>query len=231
MNNQLSLRISRNELSYHQKSFYEQCKLTGRECYVQIPITRDLPEVTTTDYYTYDDYHKYKYYILLDSDPPRKILELFGFSKESNDAKPLIAHCPYYREKTEDELLDESLIPDTSLIHDPIDPPDEFDVDYEDYTFALGTVTSIDNQSDGYPRSDMARFVLSEGCKILIKMHYDDNKDFYNYQSYTVEKIVNVEDDSYVLANLVPERTSSTGVVEDKNKGNSGSRFLLQNDD
>lgn len=209
---ELSLRISRPELSYHQKSFYELCVLQGRKCKISIPIERNLPDTTTTDYYKYDDEHTYDYYIMLESDPSRKMLELFGWSKESSDAKPIIAHCPFYRSR---------------VASDPVLPTED---DPDKPSFSLGTLTSR-KSSDGYPKKDIVPIRVSEGCKIVIKTYMSDNPSDFTNQSFTVEKVVNTEDNSYLSVNLVPERTTSVGVETKTEKGDSGSRFIMQDDD
>lgn len=196
----------------------------GRKCIISIPINRDLPNTTTTDYYEYDDTHKYEYYIFIQEDPSKKLLELFGFSKESTNAKPLIALCPAYREKTTDELLGVAPICRPSLLD-----INDSSVDSK-YTFTLGSISSSDNMSDGYPKDNLTRIDISEGCKLEILMYHDDNPSVHEYQSYTVEQVLQVEDSAYYTVNLVPERSSSKGVSHE-DRGDSGSRYIMQDDD
>jgi hypothetical protein len=104
------LRPSRREIRMLRKSFLESTKLLGRVCVLIPPSNRTLDKYTNTDTYTYENSPEYPYLIHLQSEPRKKTLELFGFSKESTDTKPLIADCPMYRYPvvTDTNLLDVS---------------------------------------------------------------------------------------------------------------------------
>jgi len=90
-------RPSRFEMRKLRKAMLEHAKLNGRVCKLIQPTTRVLGDYTTSDVYTYENAVKYPYFIHFQSEPPKKMLELFGWSKESTDAKPLLADCPMYR--------------------------------------------------------------------------------------------------------------------------------------
>lgn len=100
------LRPSRQELMYHKKAFLECSKLLGRKCKLIYPMERDLGRYTTSDKYSYSYKARYDYYIQLQDDPTKDMLEAFGYSKESSE-KPLIALCPMLRYKTMDIDMDE----------------------------------------------------------------------------------------------------------------------------
>lgn len=78
-------------------AFLESSKILGRVCLLVQPTSRTLSKYTTTDVYSYTGSLEYPYYIHLQSEPNKKMLELFGWSTESTDAKPLLADCPMYR--------------------------------------------------------------------------------------------------------------------------------------
>jgi hypothetical protein len=90
-------RPSRFEMRKLRKAVLEHAKLNGRVCKLVQPKTRTLNKYTTSDVYDYTGAIEYPYYIHFQAEPPKKMLELFGWSKESTDAKPLLADCPMYR--------------------------------------------------------------------------------------------------------------------------------------
>lgn len=93
-------RPSRYEMRKLRKAFLESSKILGRVCLLVQPTSRTLSKYTTTDVYSYTNAIEYPYFIHLQSEPNKKMLELFGWSTESTDAKPLLADCPMYRYPT-----------------------------------------------------------------------------------------------------------------------------------
>jgi hypothetical protein len=90
-------RPSRPEMGVLRKNFLESCKILGRTCILIQPTLRTLDKYTTSDKYDYTNAIEYPYFIHFQAEPKKKMLELFGFSAESTDARPLLADCPYYR--------------------------------------------------------------------------------------------------------------------------------------
>lgn len=217
-------RISRQELSYHRKAFLEQCKLMGRRCKLIVPTRRVLKDTTTSDIYDYDHSNELEYYIMLETDPSKKLLELFGFSKESENSRPLIAHCPMfmYGPHISEQLGNLKEITDETRSLKDILP-------LKSLTYQLGTITSSDTLSDGYPNRELYDVTVSEGCIIMLAM-YNHNSTDIRYESYTVEQVLVTEDASHYIVNLVPMRQKSEG-IDDRFVGDSGSRFIYQDDD
>lgn len=90
-------RPSRFEMRKLRKAFLESSKILGRTCLLIQPTGRNLDKYTTSDIYSYTNAVEYPYFMHFQAEPPKKMLELFGWSKESGDAKPLLADCPMYR--------------------------------------------------------------------------------------------------------------------------------------
>ena len=90
-------RPSRREISVLRKSFLESTKLLGRTCHLIQPVSRTLDKYTTTDTYSYTNAIRYPYYVHFINEPKKKMLDLFGWSYESKDEKPLLADMPMYR--------------------------------------------------------------------------------------------------------------------------------------
>lgn len=90
-------RPSRFEMRKLRKAFLESSKILGRTCRLIQPTGRNLSKYTTSDTYSYEGAIEYPYFIHFQAEPNKKMLELFGWSKESGDSKPLLADCPMYR--------------------------------------------------------------------------------------------------------------------------------------